>query len=211
MNDSKRTIVNRMIEQNLEMYKGFYDHVWARGLFNNLPPQLAEALDNLCLAWKEASNTHRLPWLMADQMKHFAGGLIRGHKPRLARLFEAVKNKIRSDLDGWMKRVDKKKFLGYLDRFEQGLRIADQEHDIEFPVQEYWRELVDKSEFQMSISGSQNLAYCALVFAYEWFVVSCFRVLGGDDSARPSYKEFWTDLKLRLGAIRRRHTGKTGP
>lgn len=52
---------------------------------------------------------------------------------------------------------------------------------------------------QLSITGSQGLAYCAQVFAYEWFVVSCFRLLGGPDRFRPNEDRFWGDWQSHLG------------
>ena len=47
------------------------------------------------------------------------------------------------------------------------------------PARQYWNEVSEKTEVALSITGSQNYAYCGLFFGYEWFLVRCFRALGG--------------------------------
>jgi hypothetical protein len=59
--------------------------------------------------------------------------------------------------------------------------------------------LIEESEFQLSIWGSQSLSYCALIFAYEWFVVNCFRLLGGLEKVKPNEEKFWKGFQTMLG------------
>jgi hypothetical protein len=197
--DGKKVIANKMIETRLDLYASFFDHRWAQELDQRTPPKLAEAVESLCLAWKEAAATHRLPWLMIHQMEAFAGGMIRGHKPRMARLVEALKSWVWRELDGSLQRAEKKKLIGAIKKADQSLRLSDHKQDVKIPAVAYWNDLIDKSEFQFSIIGSQNLSYCGLVFGYEWFLVSCFRVLGGPDKYKSNEDRFWTDFTARLG------------
>ncbi len=88
MTPARKVIVNRMIERNLEQYDGFFDHAWATEFTDGIHPHLSDAANNLCLVWKEASNTHRLPWLMVHQMKSFAEGFMSGHKSQTAKVVE---------------------------------------------------------------------------------------------------------------------------
>jgi hypothetical protein len=86
-----------------------------------------------------------------------------------------------------------------LETIDRQLREQEGVFDISIEPRKYWGMLIEQSEFQSSIAGSQSLAYCALIFGYEWFVVSCFRVLGGDDEERPSGKKFWAEFKRLIG------------
>jgi hypothetical protein len=188
-----------MIEANLDLYASFYDHAWALELSERAPAQLVEAVESLCLAWKEAAATHRLPWLMIHQMEAFAGGMIRGHKPRMARLVEALKGWVWRELDGSLQRAEKKKLIGVIKKADQGLRLSDHQQDVSIPAVAYWNDLIGQSEFQLSITGSQNLSYCALVFGYEWFLVGCFRALGGPEKYKSNEERFWTEFAALLG------------
>jgi len=79
VDDDQRVIATKMIETRLHLYNTFFDVRWAQDLSLRMPNQLSQAFDHLCLAWEEAANTHRLPWLMVQQMKGFADGLTRNH------------------------------------------------------------------------------------------------------------------------------------
>lgn len=200
MGDEKRVVATRMIETRLHLYDSFFDHDWARTEFARVPAQLTEAFEHLCLAWKEAANTHRLPWLMAQQMKAFADGVLKNHKPYLARFIEGVKTVILNGLSGALKRAERKTVEKFMKTIDQRLRLGDQQQrEIAFPIDAYWNGIIEKSEFQLSIAGSQGQTYCGLVFAYEWFVVNCFRALGGDEQERPGWKKFWPEFKSLLG------------
>jgi hypothetical protein len=184
--------------RTLEQYNGFFAHEWAHATQDAIPPKLADAFSILCLAWKEASNTHRMPWLMVHQMKEFAKGLLGSHKPHISQLIEEFKNWMLRELNGALQRSEKKAVNASIKKIDQRLRLSKQQRDFEFPAMEYWKDIVTKSEIQLSISGSQNLAYCGLVFAYEWFVVNCFRALGGAEKERPNWPTFWTLFQSKL-------------
>jgi hypothetical protein len=84
-------------------------------------------------------------------------------------------------------------------RFDQALRIAEETKDTRYPIDEHWQRLLGIGEIQISISGSQGLSYCGLVFAYEWFVVSCYRILGGQERFKPNEERFWKDWQVKFG------------
>jgi hypothetical protein len=196
--DKQKVIAYRIIEQNLDLYASFFDHGWARELSERTPPALADAVDSLCLAWKEAAATHRLPWLMIHQMEAFSRGLTRGHKPHMASLIENLNGWLKNELNGALQRAERKKLVAAIKKIDQRLRIASQERDVAFPARQYWNDLISQTEFQLSISGSQGQSYCALVFAYEWFLSGCLQALGGDEEAWPSTTQFWEEWENRL-------------
>jgi hypothetical protein len=200
MNDTERVIATKMIETRLHLYDTFFDSRWAQDLSARMPAQLGEQFDHLCLAWKEAANTHRLPWLMVQQMKGFADGLTRNHKPYLARFIEGVKQMILNGLSGALKRAERKTVEGYIKTMDQKLRLAEQQQcEIAFPVDNYWNWIIGVPDFQLSIAGSQGQTYCALVFGYECFLVSVFRALGGSEKSKPNEDRFWVQFSAFIG------------
>lgn len=126
-----------MIDMRLDLYESFFDHAWAREVSGRVPPALDEAFDNLCLAWKEAANTHRLPWLLIEQLKGFAGGLLSNHKSHLARLVNGVKLKIVAELNGALIRADRKKVARFVEKIDRDLRVADARRDTSIPALAY--------------------------------------------------------------------------
>ncbi len=199
MKDKKTIIATLAIEPDLDRYATFFDGPWAEALFKRAPTQLADAVSNLVLSWRMAANTHRLPWLMIHQMEGFASGFMRRSKPDMAVLMERLRNWLFKELDGELRRVEKKAINAVIDKLDQGLRLESQTKDGRIPAREYWDEISDQQEMCFSITGSQNLSYCALFFAYEWFLVGCFRALGGEAKFRTNQDKFWKRFAELLG------------
>jgi hypothetical protein len=199
MNAPQAIIITRKIEQNLELYDTFFEHAWADALTKRAPAQLTDAVSNLCLSWKEAANTHRLPWLMIQQMEAFSVAFMRRSKPEMAELTGRIRDWLFREMNGKLQRVEKKAIDAVLKKMDRGLRLASVEKDARFPANEYWNDIVKQSEMVFSIAGSQNLAYCALVFGYEWFLVSCFRALGGSEKLKPNQDKFWERFEQLMG------------
>lgn len=199
MRTAKKVVVTRMIEQVLKQYESFFDHPWAMQLTATAPAELEDAVDSLCLAWKEAANTHAQPLLMMTQMEGFARGLLKDKQPEVAKLIREVNAWLKLNLKHALNRDRMKELEAKVRQFERGLRIAEGTRDTRYPIDEHWQRLLGIDEIQISISGSQGLSYCGLVFAYEWFVVSCYRVLGGQERFRPNEERFWKDWQVRFG------------
>jgi hypothetical protein len=197
--DPKEVLVRKRITTNLELYESFYDHEWARGLIESMPEgKLSDAVANLCVAWKEAANTHRLPWLIITQMEHFVTGYVKEHRPTGMRLIDVLKNRLKRELGDSVRHMAKKKIDEVLEKIDKDFRENEKHLDPALEPLKYWNGLVNEQEFILSICGSQSLSYCALIFAYEWFVVSCFRLLGGAEETRPSDKRFWQAFESLL-------------
>jgi hypothetical protein len=199
MNDELKVIATLMIEPDLEQYNTFFDRPCAEALFKRAPAALDAAVSNLCLSWRMAANTHRLPWLMIHQLEGFAGGIIRRSKPDLTVLIGQFRDWILRELDGELKRTEKKVINAVIKKIDQRLRLASQAKNPRIPAMEYWDEISNQQEMAFSITGSQNLSYCALIFAYEWFLVGCFRALGGEVKLKSNQPKFWKRFEELFG------------
>jgi hypothetical protein len=199
MRHPNAVVATRMIEQVLSQYESFFDHDWAKQISGITPPELEDALDSLRLAWKEAANTHAQPWLMMMQIESLAHSLLVKKQPEITKLIQSVNGWLRQNVMHTFNREKKKELEPLVRRFDQGLRIAEDSVDRRYPIEHHWRLLLSNSEMQMSIGGSQGLAYCGLVFAYEWFLVSCYRTLGGHENYRPNQDKFWNDWEMKFG------------
>lgn len=192
MKDPKTVIANPMIETRREKYDTFLDYAWIKSI--SVPPQLEAALNSLLMSWKEAANTHRMPFLMVEQMRAFADGYAQSRPPKGRRLLNAVHQKLSRDIH--LTRTQRKQTLAVLKRADQAERIARDETC--FPADRYWELMIRESEMLLSITGSQSLAFCAQLFAYECFVVSCFEAVGGNPKRRPSDDRFWDEFQRLL-------------
>jgi hypothetical protein len=199
MNSGKDVIVTMTIDPDLAGYDTFFDGAWAEALTNRAPVQLSDAVGNLILSWRMAADTHRIPFLMIDQMENFAESFMRRSKPDMAVLMERFRSWLFKELDGKLQRVEKKAISAALSKLDQGLRLQSQVKDARFPAMEYWADISGKKALTFSIAGSQNLAYCALFFAYDWFLAGCFRALGGEEELQTNGKKFWKRFKELLG------------
>lgn len=193
MKDPKTVIAKPMIETRPEMYDTYLEYSWVQSF--TVPPRLEDAFNSLWMAWKEAANTHRMPFLMLEGMKAFADSYVRSRPPKGRRMVDAMQFVLARD--GELKREQKKKMQSTLRKADRAEQIASE--SVRFPKEEYWKQIIGASEIQISIVGSQNLAFCAQVFAYECFVVACFEALGGNPKRRPSDERFWADFQLLLG------------
>jgi hypothetical protein len=198
--DPKKVVASKWVESDLDLYATFFEHGWAQEMARRLSStKLESAFDNLCMAWKEAANTHRLPWLMIMQVKAFVGGYRKEQRPYGVRLIEALKARLTKELGGSLRHMQKKKIDEVLERIDDELREREKGEKVALDTVGYWNQLIGESEFQLSIWGSQRLSYCALIFAYEWFVVSCFRLLGGLEKVKPNEEKFWKGFQTMLG------------
>lgn len=199
MRDERKVIATRMVDPVLDHYQSFFDGAWAEAIHARAPDKLRPALDNLFLTWKEAGNTHRLPWMMIRQMEAYSDRLVRDHSPHMMELMERIRDWVLRELDGALVRADKRKVIAAIKNIDRGLRLQKQQKEIPFPSTEFWAGVVHDQEMGITISGSQNLSYCALYFGYEWFLVSSFRELGGPEKYRPHEERFWKKFNELAG------------
>lgn len=199
MKSKKDVIVTLSIEPDLEAYDTFFDRPWAVALAKRAPVQLSSAVGNLIFSWRVAANIHRLPWLTIHRLEAFAEGFMRRSKPDMAVLMERFRNWLFKEMDGELRRVEKKAINAVIGKLDQGLRIESQKKNGKIPAMAYWADICDQQEMAFSVTGSQNQSYCALFFAYDWFLAGCFRALGGEPKLRTTDRRFWKRFAELLG------------
>lgn len=197
--DLKQVVAVKEVETRRELYDSYLDRDWTELMTLRVPQQLDAAFSSMCLAWKEAVNTQRIPFLMVEQMASFANGYMRARPPKGRRMIDALQIDIQRRLSGNLRRHDRKQIQASLKKADQAMRIADERVAVQFPKQQYWDEVIENIEIRLCITGAQNQGFCSLVFAYECFVVACFEALGGDPKKRIAHDPFWNDFAARLG------------
>lgn len=84
MNGPKSVIAMPVIETRRELYDTYLDYEWVETF--SVPSRIEEAFDSFWMAWKEDSNTHRLPYLVVEQMEAFANEYMRARLPKGRRM-----------------------------------------------------------------------------------------------------------------------------
>lgn len=179
----KKDIIDApVIDRNLDSYEQFFDHDWAKRMFETVQKScLKDAVDTLMVAWRSSDGAHRLPWLMIHILGCFAKGGNNGSLEirndyfgefikRLVDEVEAGMNpNLNHDQRGALKRViakiEKKAF--------HALKAG--EGQVDHDVKKVWAYLAHNSEFQFSILGTQRINYSSLFFAYEDFLANVIR------------------------------------
>jgi hypothetical protein len=164
-----------------ELYESFIHEKWAktasdlvRGTAMDLP------FHNLLFTWREANYAHQLPWTMIEQMKAFAQSNAMEQNPYSIRLVDAIKNSLVIRMGDDLNPTRRKRLQGIIDGFDAEIKARLKTDEIQFPALEYWQELCNKEAFQLSISGTQGMAFCSLYFAYENFLPTTYWAVTGD-------------------------------
>ena len=65
------------IDVRMDSYRSFFDHAWAKDVMDlSSGTEISTAVFDLCAMWRAAANTHVMPWLMMQQFKAFAKGMV---------------------------------------------------------------------------------------------------------------------------------------
>jgi hypothetical protein len=193
-------VATRVVEPDLSLYDSFIDYAWVQATAAKTDgTRLDGPFCCLSLAWKEAANTHRLPWLMITQMERFVVSQL-GIPSLGLQLVEAIKSRILSDVGDSVSNMGKKKVRQVVDKLAEDVRAGEAAANADNALNphRYWQQLLAIDEFQLSVSGSQRLAFCALIFAYECFLVDCYRLLGGLEKHKPNEDRFWDGMQTLL-------------
>jgi len=62
-----------------------------------------------------------------------------------------------------------------------------------------WDELIRGEPFRIGIWAYQTAAYCNQFFGYEYFLLSVFRLVGGDPDLKVTHKRLWEDWDRFFG------------
>jgi hypothetical protein len=178
----KDLIDHVLIDPNLDSYQQFFDHGWARRMFEAVKPSpLNDAISTLMMAWRSANGAHLLPWLMVHSLRRFAegegSGTLRFRADYSRTVIEGVVNKIEGRMNPSLN-LDQRLALNRVvtkieEEAHEAVRAA--QSNMDFPLAGYWDFLTHASEFQFSILGTQRTNYGSLFFAYEDFLANVIR------------------------------------
>jgi hypothetical protein len=178
----KDIIDTPLIDPNLDSYKQFFDHKWAEHMFKAVETSpLNDAVCALLVAWRSASGSHMLPWLMAESLRRFAegegNGSLRYRANYSGAIIKGIVNKLESRMHHSLKLDQRRALKRVVTKIEEEAHDAFKtaQANVTFPLAGYWDFLVRTSEFQFSILGTQRINYGSLFFAYEDFLANVIR------------------------------------
>src|SRR5262249_54216497 len=184
------------LDDNLDSYKTFLDHEWARSIEEQTRgTPLEEIFFDLQWAWKGAANTFYMPWLTVTTMVAAGLGAAKDHSFP-ARYTAALKNRLASRMG--LSNMKTQKLLSELQIISDEVRAEDERPPV-IETQMAWRRMLTQSEFQLSIWGSQRLCYGAVYYAYKDFLARCYR-LSSDQPAYHIGREFSQHFRDQYGA-----------
>lgn len=171
-----------LIDPNLDSYKTFFDHEWCRQIYNFAQGSALESsVDSLMIAWRSASGSHLLPWLMATSLPTYASGQLEGtlqfRDSYSERIISGLVAKITSKMQASLTTEQTLKLQLAVMEIEseafEALKASQSTFDS--IKTDYWSEIVTITEFQFSILGTQRLNFSAIFFAYEDFLANAIR------------------------------------
>ena len=187
---------NIVIDDHLEAYRTFFDHGWAEQIDRVAKgTALSDLVFDLALAWRGAANTHVMPWLMAHNLSAFYAGVMQSENPPGTDLVNGLLSRLRRDTTISIPT----EVLTELRTLLRGISIqlgANRKRIVgEFDAQEAWKEFLGNWEFRFSLWGSQRLVYGAIYYAYEDFLLRCFRLATGrsDYRIQPKFPKDFAD------------------
>lgn len=191
------------IDVDLAAYEPFFDHEWARKLdaIAAASKELRPIVFDLCLSWKGASSTARLPNQLMHMFNNFAIGFSKDTAPntRSLKLVTGLTERLAKRLplsDGMQRRV-KKEMLDIDAEIRAGLENAPPL----FSAEKAWLDFLHLAEFRHCLWASQRICYVAVYNAYEDFVARCTGVgIGQVPYRMPQAKAFKRDFTSAFGS-----------
>lgn len=168
------------IECDLNAYRSFFDHNWAKQIFaEGDKANVSSGVFDLCEAWKGAANTAALPWLTVQLLANFADGFCNERVPYSVKFLDALASKVAGPLDPPLNREQLQGLRREIDSINHGMVEAIRSQPFALDQRLAWEDFIGHPEFAIALVGSQRLAYGAIFFAYENFLLDCYRTVSG--------------------------------
>lgn len=186
------------VDVRMESYKSFFDHGWAARIMEaTAATPIAQAVFDLCAAWRGVSNTHAMPYLMLEQFRGFAKGLLGAHWHG-AKWIAATQQGLASEMGDGLSNMGRRRMLAALARLETRFRetLASTElKELDIDILAMWEKHLENFEMQAVLWGSQRLCYAAVYYSYEDFLTRCVAAARIDPDYRmPRRNDFAKDL-----------------
>ncbi len=165
------------IDVRLDSYRSFFDHAWAASMMTraNGTPVYPFIFD-LCVAWRGIANTFALPFITVGMFTAFSKGLSKAHEPFGNQLLRLTSETLIGRMGDSLNSTKRKKLQSILSDIYQKTKSAVDNHELDIDRDKLWDNLLDKYEMQVAVWGSQRLAYGALYYSYEDFLIRCVKL-----------------------------------
>jgi len=166
-----------VIDNRLDSYESFFDHSWARSLFQLVDQTKLEPIAfDLCADWKGAANTGRLPWVIIDSLEGFHTGYSQTREPFWQKLTKALRDHFLDKTKHTFSLTKRKELAGIIARVSEDVQEEIRNAPPAFDRQEAWASFLKIGEFTLGLWSSQRLCYGAVYYAYENFLRQCVSI-----------------------------------
>jgi hypothetical protein len=186
------------IDITLENYASFYDDDWATQFLDAVERSaVEEGAFNLSFAWFGAARVCSMPRILIDMTEGYHNGFLKHRKPFVRELAEKVSDEIKTRMRG---SSIPKTAIGRLTVETRKIadRMAEVRANVEFDRQWLWKSFLSEPQFAIIVVTAQRQSFAAIYFAYEHFLLECYKAKSGDSAARVD-REFGKRLKSTYG------------
>ena len=189
-----------LYDSRLDSYKSFFDHEWFGKITDETQgTSLYQPVFDLSVAWRFTANTHVMPWIMTDMVKHAIEMNVNTAEPFGKRFIGAARDKLVERMRGSLRNMQRKQLQDELNLIYSEITAVYATPELLAP-DEMWQHLLRNQEFQFALAGSQRLCYGAIYYAYEDFLARCVGLARGESDYRmPRRSQFQNDLTAAFG------------
>lgn len=190
------------VDDRLMSYKSFFDHAWAKRLFDLTNGSALEipSLD-LCATWRGVANAAAMPWILANSVSAGIQGAATNEPPLGLKWVGVVHDKLMSEI-GELEADVVNRIKVALDRlFSHALNAFQtaKSHEVCTP-DSVWSEMFCVFEWPIALWGSQRMCYCTIVFAYEDFVQKAIAIAFSDAAYTTNKRNMGDDIEAAFDA-----------
>jgi hypothetical protein len=211
---------NIQIELRLDSYRDFFDRDWfAKWTEETRNTALYQPVFDLGLAWRYTANTHVLPWLLATNVQGATEMNVNTTEPFGRNYVSGVHGRLAKRMGSSLRKAQRHRMQKELDAIYdevEAISVVPQK----FAPDAMWQNMVQNSEFQFALIGSQRLCYGAIYYAYEDFLTRCVGLAKGKTDYRwfkrkdferditsqfggTVFDECWNDARIQLARVTR--------
>jgi hypothetical protein len=194
------------IDNRLDSYQSFLDHLWIRET-NRLVKgtKLDLPVFDLTFSWKGSANARRMPFMMIDVLKSWTNGFSKARKPFTQEVMESFSARVAENIkDPPLSEAQRRQMTSFLNEVQD--LIQNKLDQNPFPVDDYlsgfWKWLIEgeaKSETVLALWKSEVNAYVGLYYAYEDFLRQCMCIAKVQQDYRITFRRFGDDLAAEFG------------
>lgn len=172
------------IDDNLDSYRSFFDHDWAKQIDALVRgTKLEGPVFTLGMTWKSVANTHFMPWLLVVSLIRQLDGFMETNPAMAATVIKDIRANLLHAVEDCLSREARRRLTAAINTLSAAAVLA--QHDVKGAVRArlspevHWNELLKNPEFKFSIWGSQRICYGALYHAFEYFARQCVAIGSG--------------------------------